>query len=329
MDNESQATGNKKVQHGPFRRTKPNALREDFFELFVRSYRIAEKQGTGLTVYHSCADLVGRLFGEPWFAETIFPKEFALVRRFLGEAGLSQADPDAVARLNLMANTWAFAWTAALQDLDPPRFASVCSVAGESILRSALARGRGVICAHYHTPFAPLFSTWLEHSGIAPGVLIREWVKTRHRDAASDRRTQAIEGARELKSALDTLRQGGITHVMADGHAGSHKTVLPFCNRQRGFETTFATLALMTGAPIITVAARFHAGARIRIEIGPAFTDDPALSRTARIERLLRQFVTHLHRHWTEHPADIPWFQMITHLALPPIALRDRGGPLL
>ncbi|HET9405572.1 MAG TPA: hypothetical protein VFO57_13425 [Burkholderiales bacterium] len=318
MPTEPETTQKKAVQHGPSRARSGDELRENFFSLLLRSYRIAEKQGKGLAVYHSCADMVYRLCGERWAQHTIFPEESALVRRFLGEAGLARADADAALQLNLMANPWAFTWTQVLQELDAPRFASVCSASGEDLLRSALAQGRGVVCAHYHTLFAPLFWTWLEHHGIAPGVLIREWVKSRPPAEAGDPKTQALEGARELKSSLDTLRRGGIAHVMADGYAGNRKAVLPFCNRKRGFETTFSDLALMSGAPILTVVARFGADGRVRIEIGPALSNDPALDRVARTERLLQQFLAHLHRHWLEHPADISWFQMKRHLALPP-----------
>ena len=88
-------------------------MRENFFSLFLRSYRIAEKQGKGLAVYHSCADLVHRLCGERWAQHTIFPAELALARRFLDETGLAQADPAAAVQLNLMANPWAFTWTEA------------------------------------------------------------------------------------------------------------------------------------------------------------------------------------------------------------------------
>src|SRR5207249_816597 len=105
--------------------------------------------------------------------------------------------------------------------------------------------------------FAPLFWTWLEHARIAPGVLIREWSKARPAGQAPDSKTRALEGARELKAAVDGLRQGGLVHVMADGYEGTRKQVVGFCNRQRGFETTFIELALMSAAPIITVGVSF------------------------------------------------------------------------
>jgi len=313
----------KAVRHGPARAKSADPLRENFFQLLLRSYRTAEKQGKGLAVYHSCAELAYGLCGERWAQHTIFPAEFALVRRFLKEAGLSAADPDSVTRLNLMANPWAAAWTDALQALDRGQFGSVCAVSGGELLRSALAQGRGVVCAHHHTLFAPLFWTWLDREDIAPGVLIREWEKTARPVAARTPGNQALEGARELKAALEMLRQGGMVHIMADGYKGNRKITLPFCNRQRGFETTFVELALMAGAPILTVAARFSGDGRIRIEIGPALADDPRQDRAARTERLLRQFVAHLQQQWQEHPADISWFQMQRHLNLPAAAAHE------
>jgi len=304
------------VRHGPARARSSDELREGFFRLFLRSYRIAEPQG-GLAVYRSCARHVHALCAERWARETIFPAETALVRRFLRETGLTPGDAAAVEQLNLMANPWAATWTDALQGMERGAFLSLCQVTGEDILRTALAGGRGVVCAHHHTLFAPLFWNWLAHGGIPAGALIREWVKTRPAADAQDLKTRALEGARELKNAVDTLRAGGLLHVMADGYEGSRKTVLEFCGRRRGFETTFIDLSLMTGAPILTVAVRFSGDGGIGIEIGPALRDDPRLARAARTEALLKQYVAHLDRQWLAHPADISWFQMKRHLGLP------------
>lgn len=307
------------VRHGPARARSGDELRDNFFRLFLRSYRIAGEGGHGLTVYRACAAHVHRLCGEDWAQRTIFPAESALVRRFLGGTGLQVRDPRLEEQLNLMANPWAATWTEALQQMTRADFTAICSVTGEQILHTALAEGRGAVCAHYHTLFAPLFWTWIKHAGIPAGILIREWAKTRRAAEAGDPRTRALEGARELQTAAGTLRKGGLVHVMADGYEGSRKTVLAFGNRQRGFETTFIDLALMTGAPILTVAVKFSADGGIGVEFGPALRDDPALPRAARTQALLQQYLAHVLRHWQNHPADISWFQMKRHLDLPPM----------
>ena len=313
------AASRQPVRHGPSRARSSDALRENFFQLFLRSYRVAEKSGRGLEVYRACAAHVYRLCGEGWARNTIFPTETALLRRFIAETGLAVRDPGALAQLSLMANPWAATWTQVLERLERSEFASVCSVGGEENLRAALSAGRGAVCAHYHTLFAPLLWTWMGHNGIPVGITIREWVKTRP-DAARDPRSRALEGARELKSAVDTLRRGGLMHIVADGYEGSRKVTQTFCNRQRGFETTFIDLALATGAPILTVASRFSGDGGIRIEIGPQLRDEPALAPAARTEALLREYLAYLLRQWQEHPADISWFQMKRHLDLPAAA---------
>jgi lauroyl/myristoyl acyltransferase len=305
------------ARHGPARTRSGDPLRDGYFDLLLRSYRLAQKSGRGLEVYRGCARQVHALCGERWARATIFPRESKVVRRFLAEAGLRPADTDAVEQLSLMANPWASTWTGVLESLAPAEFDSVCSAQGEELLRAAVAQGRGVVLAHYHTLFAPLFWPWLDRRGIARGVLIREWVKTRPATEADDAKTRALEGARELKAAADALRKSGMVHVMGDGYEGSRKTELEFCNRRRGFETTFIDLALMAGAPILTVASRFSADGSLRFEIGAALRDDATLARAARTDALLRQYTEHVRRHWQEHPADISWFQMWRHLELP------------
>jgi lauroyl/myristoyl acyltransferase len=307
------------VRHGPARARSGDPLRDNFFQLFLRSYRSAEKSGRGLEVYRACAAHVYRLCGEGWARATIFPGETALLRRFVAQTGLQLRDPGALAQLSLMANPWAATWTEVLEGLESREFATVCSVSGEEILRAALAAGRGAVCAHYHTLFAPLLWTWMKHNGIPVGVTIREWVKARPA-AAQDPRARALEGARELKTAVMALRAGGLMHIVADGYEGSRKVVRPFCNRQRGFETTFIDMALATGAPILTVASRFSGDGSINIEFGPPLRDEPSLAPAARTEALLGQYVAFLRRQWQEHPADVSWFQMRRHLALPPLA---------
>jgi lauroyl/myristoyl acyltransferase len=305
------------VQHGPSRARSGDPLRDGFFELLVRSHRVARKQGKGLAVYRSCADWAHRLCGERWAQHTIFPAQLDLVRRFLRETRAAGSSEEASIQLSLMANPWAAAWTAELQELERADFAAVSRVEGAEHLKAALQARRGVVCAHYHTLFAPLFWTWLRHADIAPGVLIREWVKSEPTPAVPAAGTAALAGARELKSAIDSLRGGGMVQVMADGYQGKRKSTLVFCNRLRGFETTFIELATMSAAPILPVVTRFTANGSITFEIGRALADDARQGRSARTESLLRQFVTHLERHWRAHPADISWFQMNRHLALP------------
>jgi lauroyl/myristoyl acyltransferase len=308
------------VLHGAARARSADPLRENFFLLFRRSYRIAEKKGEGLAVYHASAALTYRLCGEPWAQETIFPAEASLVRRFLAETALPVSDRESVVQHSLWANPWAATWTGTLQALGRDHFELLCSVSGLEHLRAAQATGRGIVFAHAHTVFEPLFWTWLAHEGIAPGVTIWGWAWGRKPSEIRDPRISTLEGARELHSAVATLRRGGLLHVLADGHRGNQKIILPFCNRQRGFARTFAELALSTNAVVMPVMVKSAAGGSISIQIYPVFAEsrsggDPA----ERIELLVRQYVEHLQRIWQACPADIPWYQMRRHVDLPPL----------
>jgi len=246
------------------------------------------------------------------------------VRRFLAETGLPVANPDSVVQHSLMVNPWIANWTEVLQQLKRDDFAALCDVSGIEHLRAAQATSRGIVLAHAHAVFEQLFWTWLAHEGIAPGITIWGWAWGRKPSEIRDPRVRALEGARELHSAMATLRRCGLVHVLADGHRGNQKIMLPFCGRQRGFALTFAELALNTNSVVIPVMVTSTPSGGISIQIYPTFAESPSGRDPAeRIEFLVKQYVEHLQRMWRAHPADIPWYQMRRHLELP--SLGDAG----
>jgi len=306
--------------HGPARVRSRDELRENFFRLLLRSYLLAQKKGEGLAVYRSSAGMVHRLCGEPWAQQTIFPAESALVRRFLAQTELPAANADAIVQRSLMANPWVATWMKVLDRLDRRDFASLCSVSGKENLRAALATGRGVVLAHAHTLFVQLFWIWLRHEGIPPGVTIWQWAWGKKPEQILDPRTRALATARELHASMQSLREGGLVQILADGHNGNQQIELPFCNRRRGFRTTFAELALSANALVLPVLVSLAAEGSISIQIDPPFADAPLdHERGKRIESLVRQYADHLHGVWRTHAADIPWFQMKLHLGFAPI----------
>ena len=310
--------------HGPARVRSRDELREGLFRLLQRSYTLAARRGGGLEVYRSSAALIHQLCGERWAQETIFPAESVLVRRFLAEAGLEAADPARAVQHSLMANSWISTWAAILMRLERAQFRSLCEVAGEEHLRAALAAGRGTVLAHSHTLFVQLFWTWMKHQDLDPGVSIWRWAWGRKPEEIRDPRVRAIESARELHAAKKALRRGGLVQVLADGLQGSRKIGLPFCNRLRGFETTFAELALDAGAAVVPANVMLAADGRLHIEIGRPFAAPPEDGeRSARVRWCLEGYVEHLRRLWREHPSDVSWYQMKRHLDLP---RADAGG---
>ncbi len=300
------------------RRDGGDPLRENFFQLLRRGYQRAERDGKGLDYYSAAAGTLQRLYAEPWFRRTVYPKEAVLIRRFLMETGIQVADPRIVVQRSVFGHSWTRIWGATLLGLKREEFTSIASVLGKEHLSSALASGRGVVLAHSHTLLAELFWRWLDDEGIARGITLWEWTFGKARSEFEDVKTRVVEGAKEMRSAVDTLRRGGIVHLMADGHKGERKIELPVFNRMRIYRPTFAHLAMITDAAVLPADVFLMAEGQLSIQIGAPFAASPKqMSSAERIEALVRQYARHHEQVWRNHPENIPWTQMKRHLAFP------------
>jgi len=303
---------------GPgFPRSK-DELRENLFRLFQRSFEAAAKSGRGAAVYRSSFDLLGRLAAERWAQVTIWPEESALVERFARECAQA-GEPRAVVQKSLLLHAAAACWRRMLQELGRDAFLALTQVRGGEHLRTALDQRRGVMIAHGHSLFEPLFWSWLEHSGIAPGVTLGHWAWEPGRKPGdrTDPKRAVPEMARELLAASQTLRAGGLAHVFGDGVQGSRQTELVFCSRRRGFRSTFAEMAIAAGATTLSATASMGVDGRLTIDIEAPFPDDAAAPRPARVERLSGEYASRLARRWQADPAQLPWGDMATHLRFP------------
>jgi lauroyl/myristoyl acyltransferase len=308
------------VIFGPAFPKSRDEQRENLFRLFQRGFQAAAKQRRGGEVYRSSFELLGRLGAERWAQLALYPEETALIERFVRECGLP-AEPGAVVQKSLLVHAAAATWRRILQGLSREALAPLFQVRGEEHLRAALAAGRGVMIAHCHTLFEPLFWSWLVHQDIAPGVTLGHWAWEQGRKPGdrTDPRRAVPEMARELHAASQTLRAGGLAHVFGDGVQGSRQTEIAFCNRRRGFRSTFAEMAVAAGASTLTVAVAMGADGRMAIEIEPPLADDAAAPRALRVERLVREYAGRLERRWQREPAQIPWGDMAAHLRFAPL----------
>lgn len=303
---------------GPgFPRSKDD-LRENLFRLFQRSFQLAAKGGRPFAVYRSSFDLLGRLAAERWAQLTIYPEETALIERFARESG-APGEPQALVQKSLLLHAAAASWRRMLQGLGAEALLRLCEARGEEHLHAALAAGGGVVIAHCHMLFEPLFWSWLEHKGIAPGVTLGHWAWEQGRKPGdrTDPKRAVPEMARELMTASQTLRAGGLAHVFGDGVQGSRQTEIAFCNRRRGFRSTFAEMAVAAGATTLTAAVSMGADGKMTMEIEPALSDDPAAPRAVRVENLVRQYAARLEQRWRREAAQLPWGDMATHLRFP------------
>ncbi len=68
-----------------------------------------------------------------------------------------------------------------------------------------------------------------------------------------------------LFEARNILNEGGIIHVLGDGHQGNSNLTLPFLNKMRGYRASFAELGLSTTAHIIPILISMDMGGRFKI----------------------------------------------------------------
>lgn len=307
---------------GPANLTSGDPLRDNLFKLFGRSFVRAEKgkAGSGRVVYRDAARIAVELCGQPWAQATIFPDRVLLARRFLKETGLGAGSEADFIRHVLMANFWASAWTGIFLGLDAREFSVYCVAKGVEHLRHALQRKRGVILLHSHTVFTQLFWRWLEHQHIEPGITLWQWTWSRERSEKDDPKLRAIESAKEMHAATRLLKDGGIVHSLADGRWGTDRYSMEFHGRQRVFQSSFAELALLTGARVLPVDVILRPDGRVRIEIGEHFvSDNSGKDRNGNVELLVHEYVRHLAGRWRRHGSNLEWFQINRHLSLPPI----------
>jgi lauroyl/myristoyl acyltransferase len=307
------------VIFGPGFPKSKDELRENVFRLLQRSYLALRKSGHSLKVYRSSFDLLDRLCAERWAQATMYPEESLLVERFVRECGLP-GEPRAVVQKSLLLHAAAATWRRLLQELEREAFLPLVEVRGEEHLRAALEAKRGVMIAHCHMLFEPLFWSWLVHNGIAPGVTLGHWAWEPGRKPGdrTDPKRAVPEMARDLMNASSTLRAGGLAHVFGDGVQGSRSRDIAFCGRRRGFRPTFAEIALSAGATTLTAAVAMGADGRLTIEIETPLEDDAAAPRAARVARLVDQYAARLEARWRRDPAQLPWGDMATQLRFPP-----------
>lgn len=296
-------------------------LVKNLYQLLSRSYDRAEKRrkGNGLQVYRTGAPLLHQFFSQPWAQETIFPSEVDLARRFLAATRIPAQKPRFAVALALLANGWAPAWTNMLLKLPKRPFESLVAVAGRKHLEDALASGSGTLLIHSHTLFTQLLWRWLEHQSIDQGLTLWQWTWTRNRSDLKDPKITALEGARELHAATQSLKKGGLVHVLADGgRVGSKQVELPFFGRRRPFQPTFADLALATRANLVTADLTVKRDGTFQLDFGALEDAGTGGAGKPEADRIVRAYARHLAQRWTRHWSNLPWRQMVRFMKFPP-----------
>jgi KDO2-lipid IV(A) lauroyltransferase len=200
------------------------------------------------------------------------------------------------------------------------------NITGLSNFQNAHDKGKGVLFVHYHSAatdlFWPCFS--LHHHEI--GIFIGRATKLPNKYKKDE--TLRVEGkndpnllfkyVKQLKQAQETLKEGGIIHLLPDGLAGTRGTPKILHNRTRNFQPGFVELALQEQVPILPACTFFDLRGKLHVKIFEPFDFGPeAMSDEEKKNMLIDQYVDYLHKCWQEQPWNTPVHLMNRHLDLP------------
>lgn len=244
----------------------------------------------------------------PWYQQR-FRQEIALIEQFF-----AVIDPGHRANAESIAKSLRYNCYARYGLL--PRVTNTPLASGEEILKAAQDNGRGVILVAYHDLIANKF----DHPRLKGAFLIGgvHTYLAYHQIRNPD--IQAMLFAQQLQGARQQLLAGGLVQILPDGHIGRGEGIhVDFQRRRCRFRSTFAELALMTGAAVIGVAGEIGRHEQVRIHLlGPLDAGAETMPQAERVARLMAQYVARLNQMWTKTPWLVPCYQMKIHLAYPP-----------
>ncbi len=183
------------------------------------------------------------------------------------------------------------------------------SLVGREHFEKAETGGRGVILVHSHYGAAHSISVALNRLGLRNAAVLK------FRQQARDGLVKNLDlipltgsdSVRPLLMARERLKRGGNVLISGDGPYGE-RIRAPFLAAQAGFPQGFATLALVTGAPMVPVFAAPGPGGRVTIEfLPPLSSGDPQESRAERVDAIVRQYARILEQRWLADPALVWW----------------------
>lgn len=181
-----------------------------------------------------------------------------------------------------------------------------------AILEDALNRGKGVILVNFHFGATRLIPLAMSRKGFPLSSIeaadALEEIQAKHRE-----NLKVIEvGAgqefllKQLIAAKRLLGKGGILHMVPDGLQGKGGIELPFHGKQRRFASSFAELALDSGASVIPVHAKIAKTGHLSIHLCPPLNPGNAdQDHAERVHNLVNQYATLLADLWQEDKGGI------------------------
>jgi len=189
-------------------------------------------------------------------------------------------------------------------------FRRCVSLEGPEHVEKARAAGRGVIFASAHHGAAEAMSVALGRVGIAPHCFAAVEFERRLLRGRSGWPLQVIvrapgraSGLRAMAQARAVLKGRGAVLILADGGKGQVDVELPFLGGTQRFAQGFATLALVSGAPVVPVFGIPGPQGRVAVRfLPPLDAGAPEWPRSRRIRHLVAQYARHLEERLLEDP---------------------------
>lgn len=176
---------------------------------------------------------------------------------------------------------------------------------------------------HMHSAVASrIADVALEHFGYpAPHPLTGEKSLGRIIRAGSssqneDDRARMFYFLREIARCRDVLARNGIIDIAPDGGSGSTPGIdFQLHGITRNFKTSFAQLAVATGAAAIPVLVSLGESGVVHVRFESAFNmGSEDLERGARIHALAHAYTTLYGESWAREPWNISWRRVRKHL---------------
>lgn len=252
------------------------------------------------------------------------------LRRCLGDV-LPEAEQHAIARRVLPEALWGIFLTVAAADRRMRQaILDMAEIRGLEHLKTALARGRGVIALSCHLGPLPVLCAKLGAQDFRYSVMVRRLSDYRLDSKLAGLCERAgvniLYRGRDGRELFYALRRGEVVHLLMDQHASEGGAVVEFFDQPMPVFTGPAVLARLLDCPVLPIFLVPVGGDHWAVEIGLplelAWSDDKEAdilrvtqAFMATIENVVRQHPEHFH--WTNscwlRPDDTPR-QIMAHL---------------
>lgn len=197
-------------------------------------------------------------------------------------------------------------WRAnALGRCTPDELSKWVRVEGEEHFIDALGKGQGVVIMNSHTGASRLVPLVMLRRGYVVNAmepepwLLRMGVKGAEEINVIELRSGDNFWLKELFQAKRVLERNAILHLAVDGLQGRKGVEYAFLGKSRTFYTSFAELAVRTGAAAVPVFSTMDAQGRITVRFEPALDmGDPSAANDEQVKAMVAQYIWLLEDKW-------------------------------